>query len=66
MSIIQHQDIPRIFHNSFYSCKYKSFNFDEFQVKNNLVHASDGKEAMDYLYKKGKYENSSAPSLIYL
>ncbi len=40
--------------------------FDGFQIRNNLTIAKDGAEAMDYLYKKGKYSNRKCPSLIIL
>ena len=40
--------------------------FNTFQIKNNLIHVSDGKQAINYLYKKGKYKNRQNPSLILL
>jgi two-component system, chemotaxis family, response regulator Rcp1 len=42
----------------------KILDFDEWGVNFNRV--EDGIEAMDYLRKKGKYENSKTPSLILL
>ena len=40
--------------------------FNGFQRRNNLIIAKDGAEAMDYLYKKGKYSDKKCPSLIIL
>ena len=33
---------------------------------NKIITVYDGQEALDYLYKKGKYKNSKTPSLILL
>lgn len=38
----------------------------ESKLKNNLFHVEDGMEAMDYLFKKGKYLNAVRPDLILL
>lgn len=38
----------------------------ECEVKHRVDLVNDGEEAMDYLYKKGKYENCETPSLIIL
>jgi len=38
--------------------------FNGFQIKNDIIDVGDGKEAMDYLYKKGNYKNSKTPSVI--
>ena len=38
--------------------------FNTFQITNKLIHVSDGNEAINYLYKKGKYKNCQNPSLI--
>ena len=38
----------------------------ECEVKHRVDSVNDGEEAMDYLYKKGKYENCETPSLIIL
>lgn len=40
--------------------------FKDAKVRNNLIIASDGLEAMDILYKKGKYINAPRPDLILL
>lgn len=40
--------------------------FVRFQIKNNLFHVSDCESALDYLFKKGKYEGCKYPSLILL
>ena len=40
--------------------------FKEYQIPNEIHLAKDGAEAMEYLYKKGKYENVSSPDLIIL
>ena len=40
--------------------------FNTFQITNKLIHVSDGNEAINYLYKKGKYKNCQNPSLILL
>jgi len=42
----------------------KILDHDKWGVNFNRV--GDGMEAMDYLYKKGKYKNSKTPSLILL
>jgi len=39
--------------------------FDDIKL-NNIKSVQDGQEALDYLYKKGKYKNSKTPSLILL
>jgi len=39
--------------------------FDEIKL-NNIITIQDGQEALNYLYKKGKYKNSQTPSLILL
>ena len=33
---------------------------EEYNLLNNIVHVKDGAEALDYLYKKGKYEGRGA------
>ena len=38
----------------------------ECEVKHRVDLVNDGEEAMDYLYKKGKYANCETPSLIIL
>lgn len=38
----------------------------ESKLKNNLYIADDGVEAMDFLYKKGKYSNMPRPDLVIL
>ena len=38
----------------------------ESKLKNNLYIADDGVEAMDFLYKKGKYANMPRPDLVIL
>jgi len=40
--------------------------FNGFQIKNDIIDIGDGKEAMDYLYKKGNYKNAKTPSIILL
>jgi CheY-like chemotaxis protein len=40
--------------------------FDGYKVKNNLTIVTDGAEAMDYLNKKGKYQDRDCPSVIIL
>ncbi len=39
---------------------------EESKLKNRLFAVSDGQEALDFLYKKGKYENAPRPDLILL
>ena len=44
-------------------------NFAESRIANQIVHVSDGQEALDYLYQSGEYkdpEKSPTPSLILL
>lgn len=44
-------------------------NLAGFKVANRLVHVQDGQEALDYLYRKGKYRQASScprPGLILL
>ena len=44
-------------------------SFQENRVANNIIRISDGEEALDYLYKRGKFTNSSdykVPNLILL
>ncbi|KUO60674.1 response regulator [bacterium BRH_c32] len=38
----------------------------ESKLKNNMHVVNDGEEAMDFLYKKGKYSNVPTPDLILL
>lgn len=40
--------------------------FKEYQIPNEIHLAKDGAEAMDYLYKKGKYKYIARPDLIIL
>lgn len=40
--------------------------FNENKHPVNIIGTKDGLEAIDYLYKKGKYENCKTPSLIIL
>lgn len=39
---------------------------EESKIKNNLYVAIDGQQALDFLYKKGKYSDSPKPDLILL
>jgi len=39
---------------------------EDSKMKNNLFVVEDGEEAMDFLYKRGKYENAPRPDLIIL
>lgn len=43
-------------------------SLENHQVANKIVHVTDGEEALDYLYKRGKYTNgkSKRPNLILL
>ena len=38
----------------------------ECQVTNSIVEVADGQEALNYLYRRGKYANAQRPGLIYL
>lgn len=40
--------------------------FEEFKPNINITDVNDGINAMDYLYKRGKYKDSKTPSLIIL
>ncbi len=40
--------------------------FSEGRVSNNLHVAEDGEEAMDFLYKRGKYSSAPSPEIILL
>ncbi len=40
--------------------------FERGKIMNNLSVARDGKEGLDYLFKRGKFENVSTPDLILL
>ncbi|MBI2996620.1 MAG: response regulator [Candidatus Melainabacteria bacterium] len=40
--------------------------FKESKVKNKIIVVQDGVEAMDYLLKRGKYENVATPDIILL
>lgn len=40
--------------------------FDETGFKEKMIIARDGEDAMDYLYKRGPYENANSPDLILL
>ncbi len=39
---------------------------DETKVRNNLHVVTDGEQAMDFLYRRGKYSNAPRPGLILL
>lgn len=44
-------------------------NMEDFQVANRIIHVEDGEEALDYLYKRGKYsdrEKFPVPHLVLL
>ena len=44
-------------------------NFEDFRVANRLEHVSDGEEALDYLYRRGKFSDplkSPRPGVILL
>ena len=34
-------------------------NFETFRIANRLIHVWDGEEALDYLYRRGKYSDSN-------
>lgn len=34
-------------------------NFEDFRIANRLEHVSDGEEALDYLYRRGKFSDPS-------
>lgn len=40
--------------------------FKESKVKNEIIVVEDGIEAMDYLFKRGKYEKAETPDIILL
>jgi two-component system response regulator len=39
---------------------------EEAGVKNNIYEVSSGKEALDFIYRRGGYEDAPRPGLIYL
>lgn len=44
-------------------------NFEDFRIANRLEHVSDGEEALDYLYRRGKFSDplrSPRPGVILL
>lgn len=40
--------------------------FKDFKINNEIYHAKDGVEAIDFLYKNGKYNNVPKPDIILL
>ena len=40
--------------------------FKDFKINNEIYHAKDGVEAIDFLYKNGKYNNMPKPDIILL
>lgn len=40
--------------------------FAEAKIKNNINVATDGEETLDYLYKRGRFEDAATPDLILL
>ncbi|MCW2729306.1 MAG: response regulator receiver protein, partial [Mycobacterium sp.] len=40
--------------------------FEHNKIKNNLHVAHDGEEGLDFLYRRGGYENAPTPDLILL
>ncbi len=40
--------------------------FEKGKIRNNLSIARDGKEGLDFLFKRGKFENAPTPDLILL
>ncbi len=40
--------------------------FKDFKIRNNIYHTKDGVEAIDFLYKNGKYKYAPKPDIILL
>lgn len=40
--------------------------FDDYHIANEIFHAADGEEALNYLFRKGKYEDLSSQQLPHL